>query len=44
MSANEYGYNINFEISKLWCKRVGLDVLEVYDILSYMGAKANKEK
>lgn len=43
MSRNEYGYSINFEISRLWCEKVGLDALEVYDILSYMGAKANKE-
>jgi len=43
-NTNEYGSTINFEITKLWCERAELDALEVYDILSYMGAKANKGK
>jgi triphosphoribosyl-dephospho-CoA synthetase len=44
IDAGEYGYKVNFEIVKLTCKRAKLDELEVYDILSYMCAKANKAK
>jgi len=44
LKASEYGYEVNFEIVNRTCKRVNLDELEVYDILSYMCAKANKAK
>ncbi len=44
IDAGEYGYKVNFEIVRLTCKKEKVDVLETYDILNYMCAKANKAK